>query len=336
MSEAMKVLAQESGEGWVMYNADCVEGVKGLPSESVGYTITSVPFSSLYTYSNSVRDMGNGITHAEFFKHLGFLATELYRVTEPGRCLSTHCMLLPTSKQRDGFIGINDFRGDLIRLLQSVGFIFASEVCIWKDPVTAMQRTKALGLLHKTIRKDSSMSRQGIADYLVTVQKPQDEGEELDDLPGYLTTFRKPGENRKPIAHTAEEFPVSEWQKLASPIWMDIDPGDTLQYRAAREANDERHVCPLQLEVIRRGIRLWSRPDDVVLDPFGGVGSTPSVAVEMDRKGIAFELKPSYFRQAVANLRAARRQGDLFSRPELKSEATDDADSELDTSAGPE
>ena len=315
MSEATKVLAQESGDGWVMYNADCVEGIKGIPDESVGYTITSVPFSSLYTYSNSVRDMGNGITHSEFFAHLGFLVDGLFRVTEPGRCCSVHCMVLPTIKQRDGHIGLNDFRGDLIRLFQSKGWIYASEVAIWKDPVTAMQRAKALGLFWKTIQKDSSMSRQGIADYLLTFQKSQDEGEALDLLPGYLVTLRKPGINLKPISHTKEEFPVGDWQNLASPVWMDIDPSDTLQYRAARESNDERHIVPLQLEVIRRGIRLWSRPGDVVLDPFGGIGSTPCMAIEMNRRGLAFELKPSYFRQAVSNLRSARRQGDLFAQP---------------------
>jgi DNA modification methylase len=191
-------------------------------------------------------------------------------------------MLLPTSKQFDGFIGISDFRGELIRAFVEAGFIHHSEVVIWKDPVTAMQRTKALGLLHKTIRKDSSMSRQGIPDYLITM--------------------RKPGVNTEPIAHTPEEFPVSLWQNYASPVWMDINPSDTLQYRSARENEDEKHICPLQLQVIERALRLWSNPGDTVLSPFAGIGSEGYVSVKMGRKFIGAELKASYYGQAVKNL----------------------------------
>jgi DNA modification methylase len=191
-------------------------------------------------------------------------------------------MLLPTSKQNDGFIGIRDFRGELIRKFNEAGFIFHSEVVIWKDPVTAMQRTKALGLLHKTIRKDSSMSRQGIPDYLVTM--------------------RKPGQNTEPIAHTPEEFPVSLWQRYASPVWMDINPSDTLQYRSARDDKDEKHICPLQLEVIRRALKLWTNPGDTVLSPFAGIGSEGFVALQEGRKFIGAELKESYYRQACKNL----------------------------------
>lgn len=199
----------------------------------------------------------------------------------PGRLMSVHCMNLPTSKERDGFIGIKDFRGELIRLFESVGFIYHSEVCIWKDPVIAMQRTKALGLLHKQIKKDSSMCRQGIPDYLVTM--------------------RKAGNNPEPVTHTNESFPVSIWQRYASPIWTDINPNDTLQKESAREQEDEKHICPLQLTVIRRAINLWTNPGDVVLSPFGGIGSEPYVALESGRKAVAIELKGSYYRQMVAN-----------------------------------
>jgi len=265
--------------------------LRGLPEKSIDYSIFSPPFASLFTYSNSPRDMGNVRNDAEFFEHFSFLIAELRRVMKPGRNVSFHCMLLPTSKERDGYIGLKDFRGDLIRAFQAGGFIYASEVCIWKDPVTAMQRTKALGLLHKTVRENASMSRQGIPDYLVTMRAP---GDVIDR-----------------VKH-GEDYPVSKWQKIASPIWTDIDPGDTLQYMSAREHDDERHICPLQLEVIRRGIDLWTNPGDVVLTPFAGIGSELYVAVEMGRRAVGVELKSSYYAQAVRNLHAIGNQGSLF------------------------
>jgi DNA modification methylase len=279
------ILEQTVTERFAMYHGDCVDVLTGLPDASVGYSVFSPPFASLYTYSASPRDMGNVSSHAEFFEQHAFMVRELYRVLKPGRLVSAHCMLLPTSKSRDGFIGLTDFRGQLIRQFQECGFIFHSEVVIWKDPVTAMQRTKALGLLHKQIKKDSCMSRQGIPDYLVTL--------------------RKPGDNPEPVAHTDEDFPVQLWQKYASPVWMDIDPSDTLQYRSAREEDDERHICPLQLEVIRRGLKLWSNPGDVVLSPFAGIGSEGYVALQEGRRFVGAELKASYYKQAVANLQAA-------------------------------
>jgi DNA modification methylase len=278
----------ESGEGWEMRLGDCVEIIKKIKDNSIHYSIFSPPFASLYTYSASERDMGNSRTHAEFFKHLSFLAPELERVLLPGRLLSFHCMNLPTSKERDGVIGITDFRGELIRVFKDAGFVFHSEVCIWKDPVTAMQRTKALGLLHKQIKKDSCMSRQGIPDYLVTM--------------------RKAGENPERVTHTNESFPVSLWQRYASPVWMDINPSDTLQRKSAREDADERHICPLQLQVIRRAVELWTNPDDLVLSPFAGIGSEGYVALQSERRFLGIELKESYFKQAVANLKTARQQ----------------------------
>lgn len=280
-----RALDLELGPTWAMYQGDCVDLIQGLPDHSIGYSIFSPPFASLYTYSASERDMGNTRTDEEFYTHFSFLPKQLLRVTEPGRLLSFHCMNLPTVKSRDGVIGLRDFRGEMIRLFSSAGWIFHSEVCIWKDPVTAMQRTKALGLLWKQLKKDSTMSRQGIPDYLVT--------------------FRAPGENAKPVGHTPEGFPVDRWQQWASPVWIDINQSNTLQHRSAREEKDERHICPLQLDVIERGITLWSNPGDVVLSPFAGIGSEGFVALALQRKFIGFELKESYYKQAVANLRQA-------------------------------
>lgn len=264
-----------------------------MPAGEVDYTIFSPPFASLYTYTSSERDMGNSRTHAEFYEHFAFLVPELLRVTRPGRLLSFHCMNLPTSKVRDGIIGLRDFRGELIRLFEAAGWIYHSEVVIWKDPVTAMQRTKALGLLYKQLKKDSAMSRQGIPDYLVTM--------------------RAPGVNDEPVTKGPASFPVSLWQRYASPVWMDINPSDTLQFRSVREAADERHIAPLQLQVIRRAIELWTNPDDLVFSPFAGIGSEGVVARELGRRFIGVELKAAYWRQAVANVGAAQPPADLFS-----------------------
>ena len=287
-----RVVNQHIDDKFAAYHGDCVEVVKSLPDRSVDYSIFSPPFASLYTYSNSPRDMGNCRSHDDFFEHFDHLIPDLLRVTKPGRCLSFHCMLMPTSKERDGYIGLRDFRGELIRAFQKHGWIYASEVCIWKDPVTAMQRTKALGLLHKTIRGNASMSRQGIPDYLVTM--------------------RHPAEVEERVMH-ADTLPVSEWQKLASPVWMDINPSDTLQYRSARDPDDERHICPLQLEGIRRGILLWTNPNDVVLSPFMGIASEGHVALELGRRFVGAELKTSYYEQAVRNLKeAAKVKAELF------------------------
>ena len=268
-------------EKFALYNGDSCEILTDFPDNSVHYQIFSPPFASLYTYSNSERDLGNCRSNEEFFEHFEFIVRELYRVLMPGRLVSFHCMNLPSSKERDGYIGIKDFRGDLIRLFQKCGFIYHSEVCIWKDPVIAMQRTKAIGLLHKQLKKDSSISRQGIPDYLVTM--------------------RKPGENPEPVAHTNESFPVDLWQRYASPVWMDINPSDTLQARSCRDEQDEKHICPLQLTVIRRGIELWTNPGDIVLTPFMGIGSEAVVALEQGRRSIGIELKATWYKQAVKN-----------------------------------
>lgn len=281
----MNVLNQLISTRYAMYQGDCVETMQGIPDNSVHYSIFSPPFASLYTYSNSDRDMGNSRDNDEFQQHFLYLIVQLYRVLMPGRLVSVHCMNLPAMKSRDGFIGVKDFRGDIIRAFTEAGFIFHSEVTIWKNPVTEMQRTKALGLLHKQIRKDSAMSRQG--------------------LPDYIVTFRKPGENPEPIPHTHETFPVDVWQRYASPVWMDIRQSNTLQRKSARDEKDEKHICPLQLDVIERCIDLWTNPNDIVLDPFAGIGSVPYQAVIMGRRGLGIELKDSYFAQAVNNMEAA-------------------------------
>lgn len=287
----------EEGNNFTAHLGDCVEGVSSLGDSSIGFTVFSPPFASLYTYSASDRDMGNCATHDNFYQHFKFLVEQLLRVTMPGRLCSFHCMNLPTSKSRDGFIGIRDFRGKLIQLFEDAGWIFHSEVCIWKDPVISMQRTKAIGLLHKQIKKDSCMSRQGIPDYLVTMRKPGDNNAPVDgEFDRYIgDNPPKPGGS----------LSIDVWQRYASPVWMDINPSDTLQYRSAREHNDERHICPLQLQVIERALELWSNPGDMVLSPFMGIGSEGYVALENKRRFIGFELKESYFKQAVANLRIA-------------------------------
>lgn len=298
----MNCIDQVVTDRYTAIHGDCVEALKGLPDHCIGYSIFSPPFASLYTYSNSPRDMGNVRNDAEFFEHFDYLIAELRRVMKPGRNVSFHCMLLPSSKTTDGVIGLKNFRDDLIKAFERHGFVhhaestWPSEVVIWKDPVTAMQRTKALGLLHKTVRENASMSRMGVPDYLITM--------------------RAPGEVEDRVKHDADDYPVEHWQKIASPIWLDINPSDTLQYRSAREHDDERHIAPLQLEVIRRGVQLWTNPGDVVLSPFMGIGSEGFVSLELGRKFVGVELKKSYYEQATRNLEAACKEAaaDLFAQ----------------------
>lgn len=307
---------KKSGNGWGMYLGDTCEVIKEWPENSIHYTISSWPFASLYTYSASERDAGNCRTHAEFWEHMSFMIPELYRVLKPGRLMSIHAMNLPKSKERDGVIGITDFRGDVIRACEKSGFIYHSEVCIWKDPVTAMQRTKALGLLHKQIKKDSCMSRQGIPDYLVTMRKP---GENSERVEGCFEQYIGEDGTGPSAGAEGERFSIEVWQRYASPIWSDIKAGDTLQKESAREDEDERHICPLQLQVIERGIELWTNPGDVVFDPFTGIGSTGYQALKSGRKFIGCELKESYYKQSVGNLQAAEiKQEGLFTNSDAE------------------
>lgn len=304
----MNVINQESGKNFTAYNADCVDVVSSLPDNSIGMSVFSPPFASLYTYSDSTHDMGNVKDDVEFFEQFDYLVRELYRIVKPGRIVAFHCMNLPTTKERDGYIGMKDFRGYLIRAFQKHGFIFHSETCIWKDPLIAATRTKAIGLMHKQLCKDSSVSRAGIPDYLIAMKKP--------------------GENTEPVAHEnglsdfiGENPPRSGvlshqiWRRYASPVWIDIDQTKTLQYTSARAEDDERHICPLQLQVIDRALVLWSNPGDVILSPFMGIGSEGYESLKMKRKFVGVELKTSYYELAVRNLHEAENEteeNDLF------------------------
>jgi hypothetical protein len=274
----------EVNEYYSIRRGDCVQLIKDVPDESIGLSVFSPPFAELYTYSSHIEDMGNSKDYKEFLAQFGFLVKELYRVVMSGRIVAVHCMDLPIQKGKEGFIGLRDFSGMILTAFQDAGFIYASRVTIWKDPVVEMQRTKALGLLHKQVKKDSTMSRVGIPDYVMI--------------------FRKDGERNNPVTNT--ELPVGLWQKYASPVWMDIDYGKTLQgYRNARDENDEKHIAPLQLQTIERIIHLYSNKGDTVFTPFMGIGSEVYQAVTMGRKGVGFELKESYYDLAKKNLAEA-------------------------------
>lgn len=310
----MKAIDQVLTDNYAIYHGDSCELILGIPDDSVHFGIHSPPFEGLYRFSNSDRDISNN-DGADFWEHYGFLIREMLRVTMPGRLVSVHCMQLPASKTRDGFIGMRDFRGEVIRAYQAAGWIFHSEVCIWKDPVVAQQRTKSIRLLHKQIVKDSTISGQGLADYVVTFRKPGD-----NPLPvaGCFDDWIGEGAGPDRAKYTSATdgrnwYSIEVWQRYASPVWTDIDQTRTLQYRTARDHNDEVHISPLQLDVIDRCIQLWSNPGEIVYTPFLGIGSEVYGAVEMGRKGIGSELKASYFRQAVKNLEAASaRQKGLF------------------------
>ncbi len=316
---SVKVVAQEHGADWTLWNADCVEVLRGMPENSVHYGIWSPPFASLYTFSDDPRDVSNNSDDRVFWQHYRFVLEGVYRALKPGRLISIHCMDLPTSITRDGFIGMRDFPGENIRLCQEIGFVYHSRVCIRKDPVSAMQRTKAIGLLHKQIVKDSALSRMAIADYVITLRKP---GDNTEPVAGIFETYYGDdrtdddltNEARRSIysgsRSLAEHKSILVWKRYAEPIWDDIHQGDVLSRHMAREEHDERHISPLQLTVIRRCLQIWSNPGDVVLSPFAGIGSAGYVALEMGRRFVGAELKSSYYRQAVANLRTAAAERD--------------------------
>jgi len=297
MLENVKCLQQESGEDWTMINGDSVEVIKSIPNNSIGLSVYSPPFSNLYTYSDSQRDMGNSVDDSEFFEHYKYLIGEMLRCTIPGRLCAVHCKDLVSyaGSSENGCAGIRDFSGELIRAHQSAGWQYHSRVTVWKCPKNEMQKTKAHGLLYKQLKRDSSFSRHGMAEYVLLFRKWAKEGEEI-----------------QPVTHTPEDFPLSQWQQWASPVWMDIDQTNVLNARQARGEGDEKHICPLQLDLIERCIRLWSNPGDVVFSPFGGIGSEPLTALKCDRKALAIELKPTYFNDAVGYLQNAKRQFSLF------------------------
>lgn len=282
-------------------HGDCVEEVAKLPDNSIDFSIFSPPFAELYVYSDDIRDMGNCQDYEEFFVHFQFLVKELARVIKSGRLVAVHCMDLPAMKGKDGYIGLKDFSGMLIQSFQKEGFIYHDRITIWKSPVVEMTRTKSIGLLHKTIKKDSSLSRTGIPDYILV--------------------FRNAGDNLMPITHQDKDeneenyLPVNLWQKYAEPVWYDINYSDTLQYTSAREEKDEKHICPLQLETIRRCLHLWSNEGDTVLSPFGGIGSEGYESLRLNRNYIGIELKESYYNQMQRNLKrmiADKMQPKLF------------------------
>ena len=293
-------LNQSSGQNHQLYHGDCVDIMKGLPDESVHCSIFSPPFAALYVYSDSDRDMGNCLDENQFFAHFTFAVEQLYRIMKPGRVVCVHCMDLPRLKQKDGWIGVYEFPDDLRRCFKEHGFHYDGQCTIWKNPVTAMTRTKSIRLLHKQMLKDSTVS--GWA------------------LPEYILKFKKPGENQEPVAGefdrwvgedgflSTQVMSVDIWQEYASPVWMDIRQTRTLQCKSAKGEQDERHICPLHLDVIDRCLQLWSNPGDVVFDPFGGIASVPYCAIKMDRKGLASELKESYYLEAVKNCRRAENE----------------------------
>lgn len=286
------VLDEAHGENWSAYNADCVEFAKQLPDECIDFSIYSPPFVSLFVYSDSERDMGNCANDDEFAQQYKFLLREKIRITKPGRLSAVHCMDMKALKWIHGEIGLRDFPGDIIRAHEEEGWIYHSRITIWKDPVVEMQRTKALGLLWKQIKKDSTRSRMGVADYIIV--------------------FRKPGENQDPVNHTPSEFPVGQWQQWASPVWMDINQTNVLSKDGARDQKDEKHVCPLQLDVIERCVTLWSNPGDVVFSPFMGIGSEGYQSLKYKRKFVGTELKTSYFKQAVAYLKRSESESETL------------------------
>lgn len=332
----IKAVDQVITADYAIYQGDACELIRAVPGDSIDFGIHSPPFEGLYRFSNYDRDISNNDNAGSFFEHYAFLISEILRVTKPGRLHSVHVMQLPTSKTRNGHIGMRDFRGEVVRAYEDAGWYFHSEVCIWKDPVVAQQRTKSIRLLHAQILKDSAISGQGLADYVLTFRKPGDNAEPID---GPFQQFIGTGVDVSEEAYEREAaqfradgrepWPFEKWksilvwQRYASPVWMDINQTRTLQYRGGRDEKDEVHISPLQLDVIERCIDLWSLPGESVLTPFMGIGSEVYSAVEMGRKGIGFELKPSYFAQAKRNIADLDRAktDNLFE----KSEATDAA-----------
>lgn len=372
----MDVIDQAQGQRWALYNGDSCEVVKRIPDASVGLCLFSPPFSQLYTYSDSIADMGNAADHGEFFDHYRYLLPELKRITKPGRLCVVHCKDLPLYKGRDGAMGLYDFPGDLVRAHVDAGWVFHSRVTIWKCPVTEMQRTKNHGLLYKELTKDSAGSRQGMADYLLVFRRW--DGEFADPVNAGVTI----GDDGKPVlrerfdyyegleppdpteiayiinaefeqgeadsgrvrapqpdkwgrwprrnpfpegSEAARQWSIRVWQRYASPVWSDIDQMCVLNGKVARDDADEKHICPLQLDVIRRCVHLWTNPGDVVFSPFAGIGSELHGAIGLGRKAVGIELKESYFRQAAAYLAQFEAEMDA---PKLDFDATPEPDPE--------
>ena len=333
MALTQGVINQTVKDDWAIYHGDSCEVMRGIPDNSVHFSVSSPPFVGLYRFSNSDRDVSNN-EGADFWEHYGVIIRETLRIMKPGRLCAVHCMQLPRTKGRDGYIGMYDYRGDIVRAFEAAGWHFHSEICIFKDPVIAQQRTKSLRLLHKQLTKDSAMSGQGLADYVVVFRKP---GENDKPIQGMLDLWvgsePREGTDGSHDARTEYGIDISReaydkhvaslgpdqrawsfdqwvsvrvWQRYASPVWMDINQTRTLQYKSAREPDDLAHISPLQLDVIERCIQLWSNPGDVVFTPFAGIGSEVWSAVHMGRRGLGIELKESYYKQAVRNMGTAK------------------------------
>lgn len=298
----IRCLNSASGENYQAIHGDCVDVLSQMPGASIGFSVYSPPFGSLFVYSESAADMGNS-TDEEFAQHYSYMVREKYRVTMPGRLTAVHCSDLPMTKWREGAVGIKDFSGQIIQIHQDAGWILHGRRTIWKCPVVEMTRTKHVGLLYKQLQKDSSKSRGG--------------------MPDYLMTFIKPGDNPAPINHTPENFPLDQWQEWASPVWTSVQQSNVLNVKAAKDSNDERHLCPLQLDVIERALVMWSNPGDVVLSPFMGIGSEGVVSLKLGRRFIGTELKESYWRQASRYLDEVDAQKTFLPPPEQKTRFAD-------------
>jgi hypothetical protein len=291
MADVIRCLNSHSGAKFTAIHGDCVDVLSQFPANSIGFSVYSPPFESLFVYSDAAADMGNS-TDEEFAEHYAYLVEEKFRVTMPGRLTAVHCSDLPMTKWKDGAVGIKDFSGQIIQAHEDAGWIYHGRRTIWKCPVVEMTRTKHVGLLYKQLQKDSSKSRGG--------------------MPDYLLTFIKPGDNPDPIVHTPDNFPLEQWQEWASPVWMTIHQSNVLNVKAAKGNNDERHLCPLQLDVIDRALVMWSNPNDVVLSPFMGIGSEGVQSLKLGRRFIGVELKESYWRQSCRYLDECDKQSTLF------------------------
>lgn len=327
------VIDQAIGKNWALYLGDCVQVTPGIPDGSVGFSVYSPPFSNIYLYSDSDADMGNASDDAEFFQHYGFLVKELYRATLPGRLTAVHCKDLPAYMNRDGAAGLRDFPGEIIRLHESHGWQYHSRVTIWKDPVIEMQRTKNHGLLHKNFTERAEACRQGMPDYLLVFRKwPIDGGVEIKqrrEIGDYVgTNPPTPAEMTPRSRSERENYSIALWQRYASPVWWDIDQTNVLNYQAAKSGEDEKHICPLQLDVIARAVDLWSAPGDVVFSPFAGIGSEGFEAIKRGRHFVGIELKREYWQFAAKNLERAEAEADrptLFDWAESQVEVDDAA-----------
>lgn len=284
-------LNEAHGDNYAVYHGDCVHITSQMPDACIDFSVYSPPFSNLFVYSDSEADMGNSVDDKEFFKHYGFLIEDIFRLTLPGRLSAVHCSDIPLTKWKDRLIAIKDLSGSIIRAHEDAGWALHSRITIWKSPVVEMTRTKALGLLHKQLLKDSGRSRAG--------------------MPDYLLVFRKPGDNPQPITHTRDNFPVEQWQEWASPVWMTVDQTNVLNASVVRNDKDEKHLCPLQLDVINRALTLWSNPGDRVLSPFMGIGSEGVCSLKLRRRFVGVELKEAYFKQSAALINAVDSQKTL-------------------------